>query len=153
MSIRSLTYQQSVLKRYHSDKHFSEFLPTRWRQKSTGIDMEQNYVTITLCVHPGYTGRRTHNGRDCLLLVESWPLKSSATKKHSAVAVMSYRISAGMSARGKYHRGLRIYETLAMVWCALAFGGQHVLRCKSAYYAVFICTYKTYNAASDNILK
>ena len=33
-------------KRYHSDKHFPEFLPTRWRQKSTGIDMEQNYVTV-----------------------------------------------------------------------------------------------------------
>ena len=25
MSIWSLTYQQSVLKQYHSDKHFSEF--------------------------------------------------------------------------------------------------------------------------------
>ena len=35
-------YQQSVFTRYHSDKHFSEFLPTRWRQKSTGTDnMEQ----------------------------------------------------------------------------------------------------------------
>ena len=22
-------------------------LPTRWRQKSTGIDVEQNYVTVT----------------------------------------------------------------------------------------------------------
>ena len=27
-----------------------EFLLTRWRQKSTGIDMEQNYVTVTLCI-------------------------------------------------------------------------------------------------------
>jgi len=26
---------------YHSDKHLSEFLPTRWRQKSTGIDEEK----------------------------------------------------------------------------------------------------------------
>jgi len=25
-----------------------EFLPTRWRQKSTGIDTEQNYVNVTL---------------------------------------------------------------------------------------------------------
>jgi len=25
-------------------------LPTRWRQKSTGIDMEQNDVTVTLCI-------------------------------------------------------------------------------------------------------
>jgi len=50
MSIWSLTYQQRVFKRYLSGKHFSEFLPTGWRQKSSGIDMEQNYVTVTLCV-------------------------------------------------------------------------------------------------------
>ena len=49
MSMWSLTYQQSVFKRYHSDKHFSVLL-TRWRQKSTGIDMKQNYVIVTLCV-------------------------------------------------------------------------------------------------------
>jgi len=47
--ITDLGYQQSVFKRYHSDQHFSEFLPARWRQKSTGIDTEQNYVTVTLC--------------------------------------------------------------------------------------------------------
>ena len=35
------TYQQSVFKRYHRGKHFSEFSPTRWRQKSTGIDMKE----------------------------------------------------------------------------------------------------------------
>jgi len=40
-SVSLLTYQQSVFKRYHGDKHFSEFLPTRCRQKSTGIDMER----------------------------------------------------------------------------------------------------------------
>ena len=54
MSIWSLTYQQSVFKRYYSDKHFSEFflnfLPTIGRQKPTGIDMEQNYVTVTNCI-------------------------------------------------------------------------------------------------------
>ena len=38
----SQTYQQSAFKRNDGDKHFSEFLPTRWRQKSTGIDTEQN---------------------------------------------------------------------------------------------------------------
>jgi len=39
MSVWSLTYQTNKLfKRYHSDKHFSEFLNTRWRQKSTGIE-------------------------------------------------------------------------------------------------------------------
>ena len=31
-------------------KHFSEFLPTRWLQKLNGIDMEQNYITVTLCI-------------------------------------------------------------------------------------------------------
>ena len=30
--------------------NFIRVLPTRWRQKSTGIDMKQNYVTITLCI-------------------------------------------------------------------------------------------------------
>jgi len=50
MSIWQLTYKQSVFKRYHSDKHLSEFLPTRWRQKLTGIDTEQNYVTVTVCI-------------------------------------------------------------------------------------------------------
>jgi len=25
-------------------------LPTTWRQKSTGIDVEQNYVTVTRCI-------------------------------------------------------------------------------------------------------
>ena len=41
-----MIYQLSIFKRYHSGKHFSEFLPRRWRQKSTGIDMEQKYVTV-----------------------------------------------------------------------------------------------------------
>jgi len=50
MFIWSMTYQQSVFKCYHSGNHFSEFLPTRWRQKSTGIDMKQNYVTVTPCL-------------------------------------------------------------------------------------------------------
>ena len=41
--IRPLAYQQSVFKRYRSAKHFSDFfLSTRWRQKSTGIDMKQS---------------------------------------------------------------------------------------------------------------
>jgi len=39
MSIWSLTY---------CGKHLS-VLSTGWRQLSTGIDMEQNYVTVTLC--------------------------------------------------------------------------------------------------------
>jgi len=63
-----LTYQQSVFKRYHSDKHFSEFLLTRWRQKSTGIDMEQNYVTVTQCIR--FAGKSTSHG-DFLKLTDS----------------------------------------------------------------------------------
>jgi len=50
VSIWSVTYQQSVFKRYLSNEHLSEFLPTRWPQKSTGIDMEQNYATVTPCI-------------------------------------------------------------------------------------------------------
>jgi len=51
MCIRLLTYEQGVVKCYHSGKHFSDFfLPTRWRQKSTSTDMEQNYVTVTQCI-------------------------------------------------------------------------------------------------------
>jgi len=46
----SPTHQQSVFKRYHSDVHFSRVLPTRWRQKSTGTDMKENYVPDTLCI-------------------------------------------------------------------------------------------------------
>jgi len=38
------------IKRYHSDKQFSEFLPTRWRQQSTGMDIGQNNVTVNLCI-------------------------------------------------------------------------------------------------------
>jgi len=67
MSIWSLTYQQSIFKRYHTDRHFSEFLPTRWRQKSTGIDMEQNYVAVTLSIISSpvlFAGHRT----DCAQL-------------------------------------------------------------------------------------
>ena len=51
MSIWSLTDQQSAFKRYHSDKHFSEFYLQDGGKKSTGIDMEQSYVTVTLCIH------------------------------------------------------------------------------------------------------
>ena len=46
----SVSWQQSAFKHYQSDKHFSETLPTRWRQKSSGIDMQENYVTVTLCI-------------------------------------------------------------------------------------------------------
>jgi len=41
---------KNIFKCYLGDEHFKEFLPTRWRQKSTGIDMEQNDVTVTLYI-------------------------------------------------------------------------------------------------------
>jgi len=47
----SPTHRQSVFKRYHSDVHFSRVLPTRWRQKSTGTDMKENYVPVALCIN------------------------------------------------------------------------------------------------------
>ena len=28
-----------------------KFLPTSWWQKSSGIDTEQSYVTVTLCIY------------------------------------------------------------------------------------------------------
>jgi len=67
MSIWSLTYQQSVFKRYHSGKHFSGFLPTRWRQNSTGIDMKQSYVTVAPCIVKVKitTTGNTDNAFDC----------------------------------------------------------------------------------------
>jgi len=48
MSIRSVTYQQSVFKRYHSDKHFSEFLPTRWWRKRAGTKLRHCHRMYTL---------------------------------------------------------------------------------------------------------
>ena len=57
--IWSPTYQQSVLKRYHSHKHFSMFLPTRWRQKSTGVDTPVYTRLTALCPGlPGWAGTR-----------------------------------------------------------------------------------------------
>jgi len=64
-SITINDFQQIVFKRYHSGKLFSEFLPTRWRQKSTGIDMEQNCVTVTLCIND--TSTLLFHPRDAML--------------------------------------------------------------------------------------
>jgi len=38
----------------NSDKHFSEFLPTRLRQKSTTIDIEQNYAVVSIIWNSQY---------------------------------------------------------------------------------------------------
>ena len=36
---------------------FLRVLPTRWRQKSSSIDMEQNYITVNLCITVLLLGR------------------------------------------------------------------------------------------------
>ena len=56
-----------IFKRYHSDKHFSECLTKRWRQKSTGTDMEQNYVTVFLCTVTASVACQFSSARDCRL--------------------------------------------------------------------------------------
>jgi len=53
MSTWSSTCRQSVFKWHQSNKIFLRVLPTRWRQKLTGIDKERNYVT-----HPMYCDQR-----------------------------------------------------------------------------------------------
>jgi len=45
----ALTYQQSIFKRYHSDKDLSEFLCTRWQQKSN--DRGKQATKLNHC-HP-----------------------------------------------------------------------------------------------------
>jgi len=43
------------MKRYQSNKHFVRVIPTRWRRKPAGVDMERNYcVTVAVCI-PRYT--------------------------------------------------------------------------------------------------
>jgi len=39
---------------------FSAFLPTRWRQKSTGIYVEQNYVTVTQRIEDNVSAPRSY---------------------------------------------------------------------------------------------
>ena len=86
MSVWSLTCQESVFKRCHSDKHFSEFLPTRWRQKSTGIDVERNYVTVTLCIS-AISKRRF----SCLWFLRNTKRNTPGTKSLSQFARVAAR--------------------------------------------------------------
>ena len=46
MSTRSLTCQKRVFKRYHSDKHFSQF----YLQDGGKNQLERNYATVTLSI-------------------------------------------------------------------------------------------------------
>jgi len=40
--------------RYHSSKHFREFYLQDGGENSAGMDMNRNYVTVTLCIPPPY---------------------------------------------------------------------------------------------------
>ena len=61
------------------DKHFSEFLPTRWQQKSTGIDMSP----CAYCFFSLRTNRQTDRNR-CFML---WAINAtSIITRSSAIA-------------------------------------------------------------------
>ena len=95
MSIWSLIYrQQSVFKSYHSDRHFSEFLPTRWRQKWTGIDMQK----LRHC-HPMY------NCIPCIKnlvkLTITWPAKLPVYEHFPAtMSLVNYTVTGQCAAVG-----------------------------------------------------
>jgi len=40
--------------RYHTSKHFREFYLQDGGENSAGMDMNRNYVTVTLCIPPPY---------------------------------------------------------------------------------------------------
>ena len=48
MSVWSLTCQQRAFKRQWQT--ILGVLPTRWRRKPAGTDMDRNYATLTLCI-------------------------------------------------------------------------------------------------------
>jgi len=45
-------------KRSDREADISKGLPTRWRRKLAGINMERNLVTVTLCI-PGSIGKQS----------------------------------------------------------------------------------------------
>ena len=57
MSIWSSIYQLSV-KHYHDDKHLSQFYLQDGGKNSLGIDMEQNYATVTHMYRQVYQTKR-----------------------------------------------------------------------------------------------
>ena len=52
MSVRPLARQLRVFQRRHSEKHFSRVLPTRWRQKPSGIEITSLSPLCMLQVEP-----------------------------------------------------------------------------------------------------
>ena len=73
LSTWSLIYRKSVLK-WQQSNNISNSLPTRWRRKPANIDMERNYVTVTLCIcncntYPIHAFRPDPTKQSCLCRV------------------------------------------------------------------------------------
>jgi len=72
-------------KRYRCDRHFSEF----WRQKSTGINMERNYVTVTFrrveSDQPQYTALHCHSPGDTTILSSCTVRPNAFQSKHACI--------------------------------------------------------------------
>jgi len=134
MSIRSPTCRQSVFKRYHGDKTFIRVLPTRWRQKSTGIDREQNYVTVTLCI----SWSKRLASKKCFVLLKT---DSVFQSKRSRATL------------GPKHRYIRwLYQRVTLSICRTGQAGQTDRRTDRRTPAP-CCTLATADVASVKIIR
>jgi len=59
-SVWSLSCQQSVFQRYHSEKHLSRVLPTRWRRKPAGIEITSLSPYVFQCCRLWRTKMKMH---------------------------------------------------------------------------------------------
>jgi len=87
-----------------------EFLPTRWRQKSSGLDIERNYATVSPCIqikamahcrlrpsrgrHPLHGGARRRLGHDAASTTQHGrsPAHEDAMTSHAAAVSTSLRM-------------------------------------------------------------
>jgi len=92
MSTWSLTCQQSVFKRYHSDKHFSEFY-LQDGGKNQLADTEQYYVTVTLLllIYSWRGGMQVRARRWRARAASTVPRTRTACRTASAVAPTAHR--------------------------------------------------------------
>ena len=66
-------------------------LPTRWRQKSTGVDMEQNYATVTLRICASWPNHSADVTKlPCLVASASVGLLHVAVTNRYAVIIVPY---------------------------------------------------------------
>ena len=59
-SVWSLSCQQSVFQRYHSEKHLSRVLPTRWRRKPASIEITSLSPYVFQCCRLWRTKMKMH---------------------------------------------------------------------------------------------